>query len=174
MTGDGQVTITAPGRSTPVVVEARVVPRVPDQWCAATQTYAQHIRLSDQGIAGATFGVLDGHTLDWIPPENAGCVDWTRVDQSVNFTKEVIMQFSLLRPQPGALLWVLDAPAGDASWNGRLYEVGEDGVARYVNGAYFAANQGHFQETWKNVMPVSWTQVSDFQKRGLVGVELGS
>ena len=152
-----------------MTVEARPIPRVPDEWCAATQTYAQHIRLEDTGIAGATFGVLSGGTLDWIPPQNAGCVDWSRVDQSVNFGKEVIMQFKLLRPQPGALLWVLD---GDASWNGRLYEVGDDGVARYVTGAYFQNNQAHFQETWKNVMPLSWTQVADFQQRGLVGGDL--
>ena len=147
------------------------MPRVPDQWCSASQTYHRHIRLEDIGIAGATFGVLDGGTLDWIPPGNAGCVDWSRVDQSVNFTKEVIMQFKLLRPQPGALLWVLD---GDAVWNGRLYEVGPDGIARYVTGPYFQGNQPHFQEVWKNVMPVSWTQVTDFQQRGLVGPDLGS
>src|SRR5437764_14960160 len=81
------------------------------------------------------------------------------------------MQFSLLKPQAGALLWVLD---GDASMRGRLYEVNADGMAQYVSGAYFAANQPHFQEVWKNVMPVSARQMLDFQARSLIGPDLGS
>ena len=166
---DGRLEIVAPGRATPVVVLTGAIPRVPDQWCPATQSYHQHIRLEDTGIAGATFGVLDGGTLDWIPPEHAGCVNWSGMDQSVNFTKEVIMQFKLLKPQPGALLWVLD---GDPAWQGRLYEVGPDGSARYVTGAHFAANQPHFAEVWKNVMPVSGAQMADFETRGLVGPSL--
>jgi hypothetical protein len=150
-------------------VQTGAVPRIPDQWCPADHSYHQHIRLEDVGIAGATFGLLDGATLEWIPPEHAGCVDWSRMDQSVSFTKEVIMQFTLLRPQAGALLWVLDGPA---EWNGRLYEVDQDGVARYVTGPYFEVHQDHFRETWKNVMPISSTQAQSFAARSLIGPDL--
>jgi hypothetical protein len=127
------------------------------------------VRLQDTGIAGATFGVTEDGALDWIPPEDAGCVDWTTVDASVNFPKEVIMQFQLLRPLPGALLWVLD---GDESWHGRLYEVGVDARARHVSRTYWDDNQAHFQEVWRNVIPVSWRQVADLERRGLVGPPL--
>ena len=164
----GQLSIVAPGAA-PVVVQTGVVPRVPDQWCPSDHSYNQHIRLEDTGIAGATFGLIDDSTLEWIPPGHAGCVDWSRMDKSVSFTKEVIMQFTLSRPQAGALLWVLDGPA---EWNGRLYEVDQDGVARYVTGAYFGVHQEHFRETWKNVMPISASQAQSFAARGLVGADL--
>jgi hypothetical protein len=125
--------------------------------------------LSDVGIAGATFGVAGDGYLDWIPPDSAGCVDWTTIGPDVNFGKDVIMQFRLVQAEPGALLWVLD---GDASWNGRLYDVGPDGTARYVTSDYWTAQQAHFQAVWKNVMPVSWTQLDDLQRRGMVGADL--
>jgi hypothetical protein len=168
-TSDGHLLIIAPGRATHVIVAVGAVPHTPDQWCGRAEVYGGYIRLEDVGIAGATFGVARGGVLDWIPPEDAGCVDWSRVDADVNFPKEVIMQFSLLRPLPGALLWVLD---GDASWRGRLYEVGGDGRARYVSRAYWDANQAHFGDVWKNVMPVSWKQLLEFGQRGLVGPDL--
>jgi hypothetical protein len=88
---------------------------------------------------------------------------------AANLPKEVIMAFRLQRPLPGALLWVLD---GDAAQRGRLYEVGADGLARYVSAATWAAQTARFQEAWPNVMPVSWSQVEDFAARGLVGPDL--
>jgi subtilisin family serine protease len=163
------VVIRVPGRAAPVRIDAGTTPHVPDQWCQRTEIYRQYIRLEDVGIAGATFGLaLDG-ALDWVPPEDAGCVDWSRVDASVNFTKDVIMQFRLVRPQPGALLWVL---AGNASENGRLYEVDAGGIAHYVTLAYWQANQPHYQDVWKNVMPVHSNQTDDFRRRDLIGTDL--
>jgi len=85
---------------------------------------------------------------------------------SMDFTKDVIMQFRLQRPLPGALLWVLD---GDAVLLGRLYEVDAGGTAHYVTGGYCNANQEHFRDVWRNVMPVSGSQIQDFAARGLVG-----
>jgi hypothetical protein len=168
-TADAQVIITVPGRPSPVVVDAGTTPSQVTPWCGKDSVHRGYIRLEDVGIAGATFGVeLDG-TLTWIPPEEAGCVDWSRLSADLNFPAAVIMQFRLREPLPGALLWVLD---GDSAWRGRLYEVGADGVARYVSAAYWAAQQAHFQEVWKNVMPVSAAQIQDFQSRGLIGPDL--
>jgi probable HAF family extracellular repeat protein len=164
--GSGRLAITAPGRAQPVVVEVGDLQHTPDQWCARERIYRSHVRLEDTGIAGATFGVVAPGVLDWIPPEDAACVDWAQVDAGVNFPKEVVMQFHLLQPLPGALLWVLD---GDDTWRGRLYEVASDGRARYVTLDYWQANQTHFQDVWNNVLPVSWTQIADLQQRGLVG-----
>ena len=138
------------------------------------RVYRSFVRLDDVGLAGATFAPAerrpDGQVYwEWIPPEDAACVDWSKVDASVNFPQDVIMQLRLIKPQPSALLWILD---GDSSWKGRLYEVGQDGQAHYVSAAFWAANQSHFEEVWKNVMPVSWSQLTDFQQRGLVGTDL--
>ena len=144
------------------------MPRVPDEWCPSDRGYHQHVRLQDEGIAGATFGVADQGTLDWIPPERAGCVDWTRMGPSMDFTKDVIMQFRLQRPLPGALLWVLD---GDTALRGRLYEVDASGTAHYITGGHWDANQEHFRDVWRNVMPVSASQILDFDARGLVGAD---
>jgi hypothetical protein len=151
------------------VLEAGTGPRVPDEWCARERVHRSHIRLQDTGIAGATFGVEEGGVLSWVPPQDAGCVDWSRVDESANVPKEVIMAFRLRQAAPGALLWVLD---GDGAWRGRLYEVGPDGLARYVSPAYWAANGALFQDAWPNVMPVSRRQVEDFAARGLLGPDL--
>jgi hypothetical protein len=107
--------------------------------------------------------------LDWVPPQEAGCVDWSTVDATANVPKEVIMAFRLRRPLPGALLWVLD---GDEARRGRLYEVGPDGLARYVSAAAWAAQAAHFREAWPNVQPVSWRQIEDFAARGLIGPDL--
>jgi hypothetical protein len=145
------------------------VPRAPDEWCRQERVYRGYVRLEDVGLAGATFGVEAGGVLTWIPPEDAGCVDWSRVDASANLPKEVVMSFRLSRTAPGALLWVLD---GEASRRGRLYEVGPDGLARYVTASYWGANAAHFREAWPNVMPVSWRQMEDFAARGLIGPDL--
>jgi hypothetical protein len=169
LSGDGRVVIAVPGRPAPLVAEAGSAPHIPNEWCAREQVYRAHIRLEDAGIAGATFGVATDGTLDWIPPQDAGCVDWAAMDAAANVPKEVIMAFRLQRLLPGALLWVLD---GDAAQRGRLYEVGEDGLARYVSAATWAAQSAHFQEAWPNVLPVSWRQMEDFVARGLVGADL--
>jgi hypothetical protein len=149
-----------------VLVKVGDAPYTPNQWCV--RVYRGYLRLEDTGIAGATFGVVGPGVLDWTPPSDAGCVAWP-LDPGLNVPKEVILQVRPLRPLPGALLWVLD---GDASWRGRPYEVGSDGAARNISGAYWDANQVHFQDVWMNVMPVSWAQVRDPQERGLVGPNL--
>jgi hypothetical protein len=168
-TADARVVVTVPGRAEPVVVDAGTTPSSVTEWCRKDHVHRGYVRLDDVGIVGATFGVeLDG-TLTWIPPQDAGCVDWSRVGAEVNLPAAVIMQFPLRAPIPGALLWVLD---GDSAWRGRLYEVGEDGFARYVTPSRWAANQAHFQEVWKNVMPVSAAQIQAFQQRGHIGPDL--
>ena len=118
------------------------MPRVPDEWCSRERVHRAYVRLEDVGLAGATFGVEPTGTLDWVPPQDAGCVDWGTVDAAANLPKEAIMAFRLRRPLPGALLWVLD---GDAAHLGRLYEVGADGRARYVSAASWAAQEDHFR-----------------------------
>jgi O-glycosyl hydrolase/uncharacterized membrane protein YgcG len=162
----GKLTIVVPGRARPATFEAGTTPHVPDEWCPSERVYRDHIRLQDTGIAGATFGITETGALDWIPPLQAGCVDWARVTAEANFPASVIMQLQILRPQPGALLWVQD---GDQTWKGRLYEVAPDGQAHYVSAAYWARSQEHFQKVWPNVMPVSWSQMRDFEQRGFVG-----
>jgi hypothetical protein len=152
-----------------VALEVGTVPHPPDPWCARDRVYRSHLRLEDAGLAGATFGVAAGGLLDWVPPEDAGCVDWAALDAGRNVPAAVLMQFRLLRPPPGALLWVLD---GDAFWHRRLYEVGPDGRARYVSPGYWAAHQAHFRAAWPNVLPVGWAQLADLQARGLTGPDL--
>ena len=73
------------------------------------------------------------------------------------------MQFQLARAVPGALLWVLDG-----SRNGELYEVDPNGIATYITGENFAANQDHFRQVWPNVIPVSTAQVDGLASRGAV------
>jgi hypothetical protein len=142
--------------------------RAPDRWCARDRVYLSYVRLQDVGIAGATFGVAADGALDWIPPEDAGCIDWAVFDLSLNFGSPLIMRFRLVRPLPGALLWVLE---GDDGWRGRLYEVGPDGVARYVTPERWQADQDHFRAVWPNVLPVCQAQLEDFASRGLVELE---
>jgi hypothetical protein len=165
----GRLAIDVPGRAAPLVVDAGVVPYVPNEWCRREQVYRGYVRLEDEGIAGATFGVGADGVLDWIPPRDAGCVDWTKVDAAANLPAEAILAFRLLRPLPGALLWVQD---GDAGWRGRLYEVGADGLARYVSAALWAEQPARFEAAWPNVLPVSQRQVEEFAARGLVGPDL--
>jgi hypothetical protein len=165
----GQVEVHTGAGGATVTLPTGALAHVPDQWCPAERVYRAHVRLADSGIAGATFGVAEGGFLDWIPPEHAGCVDWSHVDGTVTFSKQTIMGFRLLRPVPGALLWVLD---GDASWNGRLYEVLPDGAAHYVSSFAWNSYQAHYQAVWANVIPVSWVQIDDLARRGLVGADL--
>jgi hypothetical protein len=165
----GRVTIVAPGRARPAVFDTGTTPHTPDRWCSRDRVYRAHIRLTDTGIAGATFGITDTGALEWIPPGDAGCVDWSRVTADAQFPASVIMQFQILRPQAGALLWVQD---GDETWKGRLYEVAPDGQAHYVSAAYWSRSQAHFRQVWANVTPVSWRQLRDFEQRGYVGPDL--
>ena len=167
-TSDGRITIAAPGRS-PVTLDVGTVSQPSNQWCGRETVYRSYIRLDDVGIAGATFGVGSGGSLEWIPPADAGCVDWTQVDASRNFPKEVIMQFKLSQPASGALLWVLD---GNDSQRGQLYEVDSNRQPRHITGAHWQANQERFRLAWGNVLPVSWEQMQDFVNRGLVGPDL--
>ena len=151
------------------MVAAGLAPYTPNEWCAREQVYRGYVRLEDVGLAGATFGVAADGSLDWIPPQDAGCVDWARVDGSVDLPAAALLGLRLQRPLPGALLWVL---AGDPAWQGRLYEVGPDGRARYVSAAVWAAQQAHFQAVWPNVVPVSQAQLEAFAAQGLVGPDL--
>jgi hypothetical protein len=163
------VAIAVPERAAPLVVDAGVVPYTPNAWCARAQVYRGYVRLEDVGLAGATFGVAADGALDWVPPQDAGCVDWARVGADANLPAAALLGLRLERPLPGALLWVL---AGDAAWQGRLYEVGADGRARYVSAAVWAAQGAHFAAAWPNVLPVAQAQVEAFAARGLVGPDL--
>jgi hypothetical protein len=50
--------------------------------------------------------------------------------------------------------------------------VGADGLARYVSGDYWAANQPYFEVVWRNVMPISVQQLLGFAQHGFLGGEL--
>ena len=157
----GTLTLSVPGRA-PVQLRTGFATTEPDAWCpvARHQTY---IRLKDVGIAGATFGVESGGVLEWVTPDQAGCVDWGAIDSgNLTFTKETIMQFELARAAPGALLWALGG-ARDRE----LYEVDATGTARYVTAEAFTSNRDHFSEAWANVIPVSSAQIDGLVSRGV-------
>ena len=158
----GIVSVAIPGRE-PVELKTGLATLVPDSYCP-TVRHNTYIRLEDEGIAGATFGVEAGGVLSWVTPDQAGCVNWSAISEGgLTFTKETIMQFQLARAVPGALLWVL---SGDR--NGELYEVDPNGIATYITGESFAANQDHFRQVWANVIPVSTSQVDGLASRGAV------
>jgi hypothetical protein len=158
----GILSISIPGRA-PVELRTGLATSVPDAFCP-TVRHNTYIRLEDVGIAGATFGVEPGGVLSWVSPDQAGCVNWSAISEGgLTFTKETIMQFQLARAVPGALLWVLDG-----SRNGELYEVDPNGIATYITGENFAANQDHFRQVWANVIPVSTSQVDGLASRGAV------
>ena len=158
----GILSISVPGRA-PVELRTGLATSVPDAYCP-TVRHTTYIRLEDVGIAGATFGVEPGGVLSWVTPDQAGCVNWSAISEGgLTFTKETIMQFQLARAVPGALLWVLDG-----SRNGELYEVDPNGIATYITGDTFAANQDHFRQVWANVIPVSTSQVDGLASRGAV------
>ena len=156
----GILSLSIPGRA-PVELRTGLATSVPDAYCP-TVRHNTYIRLEDVGIAGATFGVEPGGVLSWVTPDQAGCVNWSAISEGgLTFTKETIMQFQLARAVPGALLWVL---SGDR--NGELYEVDPNGIATYITGENFAANQDHFRQVWANVIPVSTSQVDGLASRG--------
>ena len=158
----GILSVAIPGRE-PVELKTGLATLVPDAYCP-TVRHNTYIRLEDVGIAGATFGVEPGGVLSWVSPDQAGCVNWSAISEGgLTFTKETIMQFQLARAVPGALLWVL---SGDR--NGELYEVDPNGIATYITGENFAANQDHFRQVWANVIPVSTSQVDGLASRGAV------
>ena len=158
----GILSLSIPGRA-PVELRTGLATSVPDAYCP-TVRHNTYIRLEDVGIAGATFGVEPGGVLSWVTPDQAGCVNWSAISEGgLTFTKETIMQFQLARAVPGALLWVL---SGDR--NGELYEVDPNGIATYITGENFAANQDHFRQVWANVIPVSTSQVDGLASRGAV------
>jgi hypothetical protein len=159
----GVIVRTVPGRDAPMTLATGIATTEPDAWCAGPR-YRTYVRLEDEGIAGATFGVGDGGVLAWVTPDQAGCVDWTAIDANgLSFNKEAIMQFRLARPVPGALLWVLEGAR-----HGELYEVNAVGVVTYVTPEAFAENAAHFREVWANVIPVATAQVDDLAARGMV------
>jgi hypothetical protein len=162
----GQATIRVPGRARPLVLDVGTNPRAPDVWCRRDRAYRSFLRLDDPAATGATFGMGDGGYLDWIAPDEGGCVDWRKVDANVTVPRDVIMHFRLQRLRPGALLWVQD---GDEFWRGRMYEITPEGRAQYVTRAAWEARQPAFQPAWENVLPASWRQISDLQRRGLLG-----
>jgi hypothetical protein len=174
---EAAVTITLPGRPQPVVVEAGTVRREsgdPDAACPRDWTHRGYLRLeaSSAGgttIGGAVYGIAAGGLLDWIPPEEAGCVDWSKAGPEASVPPEALMQLRLLRLRPRALLWVLD---GDDFWNGRLYEVDVSGRARLVTLAAWEADPGRYQALWPNVTPVSWAQLHELHRRGAVGPDV--
>ena len=159
----GVVAITRPGTTTALELPTGYATTTPDAYCP-TARHRAYLRLDDVGIAGATFGVEPGGALSWVTPDQAGCVNWEVLHASgATFTKDVIMQFELARAAPGALLWVLEG----ARYR-ELYEVDPLGIARYVSGEYFVANQAHFTAVWANVIPVSTTQINGLERRGVV------
>ena len=158
----GVITLAIPGRGA-IELRTGIAVAEPDAWCPVAR-HATYIRLEDTGIAGATFGVESGGVLDWVTPEQAGCVNWTAIATGgLTFTKETIMKFQLARAAPGAILWVLD---GDR--NGELYEVDALGVARYITAETFSSNQDHFTRVWANVIPVSSGQIDGLASRGSI------
>jgi|GEM_PF-4627971 outer membrane protein assembly factor BamB len=160
----GVISLNVTGRPTPVELRPGIANSTPDAYCP-TVRYNTYIRLEDEGIRGATFGVGDGGILNWVTPNQAGCVDWAAiVANGRTFTKEVIMRFQLAAAAPGALLWVLDGAK-----QGSLYEVDGAGIAKYVSGDQFAAQQAHFREVWANVIPVSTNQIDGLAAAGKVG-----
>ncbi len=162
--GRGVVTFAAPGRPAPVELRTGIATGTPDAYCP-TVRFHSYIKLEDEGIKGATFGIGDGGVLSWVTPDQAGCVDWNAIaTNGRTFTKEVIMRFQLAQAAPGALLWVLDGAK-----TGNLYEVDASGIARYVSGEIFAARQEHFRQVWGNVIPVSTSQIDGLAARGKVG-----
>ena len=159
----GTVTIDLPGRPNPVTFAAGLASTSADAWCDGPR-YRTYLRLEDTGITGATFGLGADGALAWVPPAQAGCVDWGAINAGGRtFTKDTIMRFPLATAAPGALLWVLDGGR-----TGELFEVDGLGIARYVTAAHFVANQDHFREAWANVIPVSSAQVDGLAVRGLV------
>ncbi|HEX2326603.1 MAG TPA: hypothetical protein VHQ00_14500 [Chloroflexota bacterium] len=160
-----QAVIRVPGRPRPLTVDVGTTPRTPDAWCRRDRAYRGYLRLDDPAASGATFGLADGAYLDWIPPEEAGCIDWRKVDAGAAVSREVLMQVRLQRLRGGALLWVQD---GDEFWRGRLYEVGPDGRAAYVTRASWEARGPRSQPAWENVLPISWRQIHDLRNRGLL------
>ena len=161
---NGVISLNVTGRPAPVEIRPGIANSTPDAYCP-TVRYNTYIRLEDEGIRGATFGVGDGGVLNWVTPEQAGCVDWPAISSNGRtFTKEVIMRFQLAAAAPGALLWVLDGAK-----QGSLYEVDASGVAKYVSGDQFASQQAHFREVWANVIPVSTNQINGLAAAGKVG-----
>ncbi len=174
----GRVTLRAPGRPLPITLPTGAASRTPDQWCRRDRAYHSYLRADPAiygALSGAVFGIEENGYLDWIGPEDAGCIDWNRVDAigaggaNASFPLEVIMQFGLLRPRPGTLLWVQD---GDEFWRGRLYEVAPSGKAHYVTGGHADLLQAYYRDLWPNVVPVSWVQMFDLHQRGFVGPDL--
>ena len=160
----GAISLNVTGRPAPVEIRPGIANSTPDAYCP-TVRYNTYIRLEDEGIKGATFGVGDGGILNWVTPEQAGCVDWPAIAANGRtFTKEVIMRFQLAAAAPGALLWVLDGAK-----QGSLYEVDASGIAKYVSGDQFASQQAHFREVWANVIPVSTNQITGLAAAGKVG-----
>jgi outer membrane protein assembly factor BamB len=161
---NGVISLNVTGRPAPVELRPGIANSTPDAYCP-TVRYNTYIRLEDEGIRGATFGVGDGGILNWVTPNQAGCVDWAAIAANGRtFTKEVIMRFQLAAAAPGALLWVLDGAK-----QGSLYEVDAAGIAKYVSGDQFAAQQAHFREVWANVIPVSTNQIDGLAAAGKVG-----
>jgi outer membrane protein assembly factor BamB len=160
----GTISLNVTGRLAPIELRPGIATSTPDAYCP-TVRYNTYIRLDDEGIRGATFGVGDGGILNWVTPDQAGCVDWSAISANGRtFTKEVIMRFQLAAAAPGALLWVLDGAK-----QGNLYEVDGSGVAKYVSGDQFASQQAHFRQVWANVIPVSTNQINGLAAVGKVG-----
>ncbi|NBT26907.1 MAG: hypothetical protein EBT09_10210, partial [Actinobacteria bacterium] len=88
-TARGIVSVAIPGRE-PVELKTGLATLVPDAYCP-TVRHNTYIRLEDEGIAGATFGVEAGGVLSWVTPDQAGCVNWSAISEGgLTFTKETI------------------------------------------------------------------------------------
>ncbi|NDG99449.1 MAG: hypothetical protein EBY11_16135, partial [Proteobacteria bacterium] len=85
-TARGIVSVAIPGRE-PVELKTGLATLVPDAYCP-TVRHNTYIRLEDEGIAGATFGVEPGGVLSWVTPDQAGCVNWSAISEGgLTFTK---------------------------------------------------------------------------------------
>ncbi|NBT04939.1 MAG: hypothetical protein EBS94_16240, partial [Proteobacteria bacterium] len=78
-TARGILSVAIPGRE-PVELKTGLATLVPDAYCP-TVRHNTYIRLEDEGIAGATFGVEPGGVLSWVTPDQAGCVNWSAISE---------------------------------------------------------------------------------------------